>query len=131
MQKSEKVFVYTLAVLLGIAAALVLLACSNYGAVAETQNAPGNIVYTRYDGAEMYGLAEVYGDGQRWVKLTFFLREGGCFLAYLPIGEEGEFSGYILCDCAHLGAEVVNEPPGAPCRAYPVYDSLTHGGILW
>lgn len=104
MSNREKVYTYVLAVLIGLMVALLLLAVSNYGAYAE---AGPTIVYTYYNGAEIYGLADTLV-GEYWARIGLHTEEQ-CTHIFAAITQTGEFHA-TLNPCDYVTVEIVTEP---------------------
>ena len=122
--RKEKFFAYALAVLIGIMVALLLLAFTNYPAYAEEMIIDPHIVYTRYDGAELFGIAEV-PDGEYYAKVTMYIEGYRYFILFVPIQPDGTFQSWLWADCYYMTVSVTEYPLPAECACgtieeYPV-----------
>lgn len=111
MTKRDKVYTYVLAVLLGLMVALVMLAASNYPAYAEdAEEIDPTIVYTEYNGEELFGLAKIPQGGKYWARVVMYEPPGAYVIVFVPIMADGTFALRMWANVTYMVASVVDSP---------------------
>ncbi len=98
------------AVVIFLAVFAIAVYASGIPAYAEEQAHGPHVVFTNYNGTELFGIAEIPDEGQYWARVTMYIDDDSYFILFVPVLANGTFQAWIHAACRYITVAVTDYP---------------------